>query len=91
MGCRLKEMGSYISWAGLTTTSGLVAITYTNAEPASDAHKVLDYVANAAALGIDENRIGLWACSGNVPTALSLLMQGDRDYLKRAALCYGTC
>jgi hypothetical protein len=35
MGCRLKEMGSYISWAELTTTSGLVAITYTNAEPAS--------------------------------------------------------
>jgi acetyl esterase/lipase len=90
VGCRLKEMGSYISWAELTTTSGLVAITYTNAEPASDAHEVLNYVRqNAAALGIDENRIGLWACSGSVPTALSLLMQGGRDYLKCAVLCYG--
>ena len=67
-----------------------MAITYTNAEPATDAHRVLDYVQqNAAALGIDENRIGLWACSGSVPTALSLLMQGGRDYLKCAVLCYG--
>ena len=90
VGCRLKEMGSYISWAELTTTSGLVAITYTNADPAADAHEVLNHVRqNAAALGIDESRIGLWACSGNVPTALSLLMQGGRDYLKCAALCYG--
>jgi len=26
VGCKLKEMGSYTSWAELTTTSGLVAI-----------------------------------------------------------------
>ena len=90
MGCKQKETGSYISWAELTTTSGLVAITYTNAEPATDAHEVLNYVRqNAAALGIDENRIGLYACSGSVPTALSLLMQGGRDHLKCAAFCYG--
>jgi hypothetical protein len=90
VGCRLKEMGSYTSWAELTTTSGLVAITYTNAEPASDAHDVLNYIRqNAAALGIDGKRIGLWACSGSVPTALSLLIQGGRDHLKCAAFCYG--
>jgi hypothetical protein len=90
IGCKLKEMGSYTSWAELTTTAGLVAITYTNAEPAMDAHEVLNYVRqNAMALGIDENRIGLWACSGSVPTALSLLMQGGRDCLKCAVLCYG--
>jgi hypothetical protein len=90
IGCRLKEMGSYVSWAELMTTRGLVAITYTNAEPATDAREVLNYVRqNAAALGIDENRIGLWACSGSVPTALSLLMDGRRDYLKCVVLCYG--
>jgi hypothetical protein len=90
LGCKLKEMGSYTSWAELTTTSGLVAITYTKAEPAADAHEVLNYVRrNATTLGIDENRIGLWACSGSVLTALSLLMQGGCDYLKCAVLCYG--
>ena len=53
MGCKQKEMGSYVSWAELTTTSGLVAITYTNAEPATDAHEVLNHVRqNAATLGI---------------------------------------
>jgi hypothetical protein len=90
VGCRLKEMGSYISWAELMTTCGLVAITYANAEPGRDAHEVLNYVReNAAALAIDENRIGLWACSGSVPTALSLVMHRGHDYLKCAVLCYG--
>jgi len=90
VGCKLKEMGSYISWGELTAASGIVAITYTNREPAADLCALLQYVRqNAAALGIDEDRIGLWACSGNVPMALSSLIEADRDYLKGAVLCYG--
>jgi hypothetical protein len=90
LGCRFKEMGSYISWAELAAASGLVAITYANADAAADAHEVLEYIRrHAAALDIDENRIALWACSGHVPTALSLLMQDAHDYLKCAVLCYG--
>ena len=90
LGCKLKEMESYISWGQLTAASGLVAITYTNREPAVDLHALLQYVRqNAASLGIDDKRIGLWACSGNAPMALSVLMEEDRDYLKCAVLCYG--
>jgi hypothetical protein len=90
LGCRLKDMGSYISWGQLAAASGLVAITYTNQEPAADVHAVLQHVRqNAASLNIDANRIGVWAGSGNVPTALSVLMQDARDYLKCAVLCYG--
>ena len=90
LGCKLKEMESYISWGQLAAASGLAAITYTNREPAADVQALLQYIRkNAASLGIDENRIGVWACSGNVPMALSLLMQEDRDYLKCAVLCYG--
>jgi hypothetical protein len=89
LGCKLKEMGSYISWAELAAASGLVAITYTNREPATDVQAVLQHIRqNAASLGIDENRIGVWACSGNVPNALSLLMQDAREYLRCAVLCY---
>ena len=44
---------------------------------------------NAASLGIDENRIGVWACSGNVPLALWALMREGRDVLKCAVLLYG--
>jgi len=91
VGCKLKEMESYISWGQLTAASELVAITYTTGnDPATDIHELLKYLRqNAADLGIDGNRIGLWACSGNVPNALSVLLQEDRDYLKCAVLCYG--
>ncbi len=90
LGCKFKEMGSSISWGQLMAASGLVAIAYTNREPAADLHALLqDVRQNAAALGIDENRIGVWASSGNVPLALSVLMQEDRAYLKCAVLCYG--
>ena len=90
VGCNQKEMGSYVSWGELTAASGLVAITYTNTEPAADARAVLRYVRqNAASLGVDENRIALFACSGSVPTALSVLMQGDQAFLKAAVLSYG--
>ena len=90
LGCKLKEMGSYISWGQLTAASGLVAITYTTREPAADIHALLECVRqNAGSLGIDETRIGVWACSGNVPNALSILMEEGREYLKCAVLCYG--
>ena len=90
LGCMLKEMGSYVSWGLLTAASGLVAITYTNREPAKDVHAVLQHLRqNAKSLDIDESRVGVWACSGNVPTALSVLMQNAQDHPKCAVLCYG--
>jgi dienelactone hydrolase len=90
IGSKLKEMGQYISWGRLMATSGLVAITYESREPTSDIHELLAYVRqNASSLGVDENRIGIWACSGNVPTALWVLMNETSDYLKCAVLYYG--
>jgi len=91
LGCQFKEMESYIGWARLAAASGLVGITYTNRAPAGDLQSLFRYLRqNAAALGIDENRIAVWSCSGHVPLALWLLMQPEsRDYLKCAALCYG--
>jgi hypothetical protein len=75
LACVLKEMASYISWGQLAGASGFVAITYANVEPARDIQTLLEYLRqNSAGLGIDENRLGLWACSGNGPLALSVLM-----------------
>jgi len=89
VGCNAKDMASYISWAQLVATSGLVAITYTTRRPAADVQEVLRYVhQHAGPLGIDENRIGIWACSGNVPNALSVLMDAQ-PRVRCAALCYG--
>lgn len=90
LGCKFKEMGSSVSWAQLMAASGLVAITYTNLEPAADIQSLLEYVRrNGPTLGIDGDRLGLWASSGNAPLALSLLMQEGHQYLKCAVMCYG--
>ena len=90
VGCKFKEMGSSVSWGRLMAASGFAAITYTNREPVTDIHALLEYVRqNADPLGIDETRIGLWACSGNVPLALSALIGEAQGHLKCAALCYG--
>lgn len=90
IGVGLKEMGAHISWGRLIAASGMVAITYETTEPVSDVLELFAYVRqNASSLGIDENRIGIFACSGNVPNALSLLMHETSDYLKCAVLYYG--
>ena len=88
VGCNAKDMASYVSWAQLMAISGLVAITYTAKRPATDVHEVLRHVRAHAELGIDGERVGVWACSGNAPTALSVLMTPDAR-VKCAALCYG--
>ena len=86
----VKRIGSFVSWAELMAASGLAAITCATKEPVTDMQAVLGYVReHAASLGIDGDRIGLWACSGHVPNALSMLACLDRGYLKCAALCYG--
>jgi AraC family transcriptional regulator len=88
LGCKFKEMESYITWAKLVAASGLIGITYENHDPMGDLDAVFKHIQeNAEALGIDEQRIGLWSCSGNAPRALDALMQ-KRDF-KCAALCYG--
>jgi hypothetical protein len=89
-GCPFKDMGSTVSWARLTSVFRLAAIAYSNQDPVRDVHEVLGYVRrNADGLGIDANRIGLWASSGNGPLAVSLLLkEHGYDFIKCAALSY---
>jgi hypothetical protein len=88
-GRTFKEMGATVSWARLIAASGMIAILYSNREPAEDAAAVLRYVReHASSLGIDGTRIGLWSGSANVPVALWLLMQQEMP-VTCAALCYG--
>jgi dienelactone hydrolase len=88
LGCQFKEMGMTVSWARLMAASGMAAIVYTTRSPATDIHAVLQHLRqNAAVLGVDGHRIGVFAASGNVVVALSALMQ-DPD-LRCAALLYG--
>jgi hypothetical protein len=78
IGLRLKEWGGYVSWGQLVAASGLVGITYSCSEPSVDAKEVQNFVRDhSAEFGIDPERIGIWAASGNGPTALSMLMGGS--------------
>ncbi|MBI4810424.1 MAG: tetratricopeptide repeat protein [Ignavibacteriales bacterium] len=87
---KLKDMEPYISWAELIAASGMVTITYETTQPASDVEDLITYVRqNASSLKIDENNIGIWSCSANVLTALSILSNERREYIKCAALYYG--
>lgn len=82
----LKDWTSYIGWARMVAASGVAGIAYLNRTP-QDVVALLHHLRkNAAALQIDPARIGVWACSGNVPTALAL---AAREPLACAALLYG--
>jgi len=90
LGRKYKEMAGTVCWGQLIAASGLVAIAYTNRDPLADLDALLQYVRDAAAaLGVDRDRIGVWACSGNVPLALHALMKPGRAFLACGALLYG--
>jgi hypothetical protein len=79
LGCTAKEMEMTISWAQLIAASGMAAIAYTKRDPASDARALVAYVReHAAALGLDRDRVGVFAASGSAPVALSLLAGAER-------------
>ena len=81
-----KDWASYRDWARLFAASGIAAIVYTNRDPADVVALVRHLRANAGELGVDAERIGVWACSGNVPNALGLVA---RERIDCAALLYG--
>jgi hypothetical protein len=88
-GCPFKETGMVVSLAQLIAASGMAAIAYTNRQPAADLDALLVHIGDQAEeLGVEGERIGLWAGSGNVPVALSALMS-TRHTLRCAALFYG--
>lgn len=79
-GCSFREMQSTVSWARLIAASGMKAIAYSNQDPVADLHAL---IAKTPA-----TRVGLWASSGNVPLALSLLMRPADARIKCGAFCY---
>jgi hypothetical protein len=85
----VKELSQYASWGRLTAAAGLIAVTYQTERP-DDIEGLITYIQkNARSLSMDPDRIGLWACSGNCPRAVTFAMQENRDYLKFAVFYYG--
>jgi len=90
LGCRFKEMESVVSWGMLIAATGIIAVSYANREPVADLQALLACVRERGpAFDMDPQRIGVWASSGNVPLALSLLMKDAGTEPRCAVLCYG--
>ena len=82
----------YQDWARLMAAQGFMAILHhSNSENRFERlGQILDYChSKGANLGVDGQKIGVWACSGNVTAAFPQLMDEKRKYLKAASLYYG--
>jgi dienelactone hydrolase len=85
LGCRFKDMAMSTSWARLVASFGMVAVTYGNARPADDLDALLRYVReHAADLGVDADRLALWAYSANGPLTLYALVRAPRGSFRCA-------
>lgn len=85
-----KEIGWTVSMCQLIALSGMVAIAYTNRDPVADVQALFEHIhACAGSLRIDPARVGVIAVSGNVPTALTTIMQDASRTPACAVLGYG--
>lgn len=88
LGCSFIDMEWTISTAQLVAASGMVAVTYSNREPAVDLAALLAHLrSNGSALGIDSGHVGLWAASGNGPVAASASPSVGCLVLSNAYIC----
>ncbi|HET6983607.1 MAG TPA: hypothetical protein VFI53_15800 [Myxococcaceae bacterium] len=83
----------YRSWARLLAANGIAGVVMD-----SEAAHALDNLGqavehlrkNGAALGVDGDRLGVWACSANVIIALPWLMNSAPPAVRTAVIYYGT-
>jgi dienelactone hydrolase len=82
----------YAAWAAIAASKGLVAILPDLREPsfAADLDAALAHLtARGAALGVDRDRIAVYAGSGNVWRSLSLFLDPKRTAIRAAVIYYG--
>ena len=90
-GSKLKEWGIYKSWGRLVAASGWIGVTFeARSNSPEDIGGVFAFLrAGADRLGVDADRIGAWACSGNVTAGLPFLMNGAGPGVRGAVIYYG--
>jgi hypothetical protein len=87
----MTEWRLMASWGQLIAASGLNAIIYQSAnDPDADLNDVIAHARKQAArLQIDAERIGIVTMSGNTVTALPVMTQPERSYLRCGVIYYG--
>lgn len=91
-GNKLKDWRIYQDWARLVAARGYAAILHETdaSRPADDIANLLDRLrTGGASLGIDPDRIVVWACSANVTHALPVLMERAPRGVRAAVIYYG--
>lgn len=92
VGGKLNEWEIYRTWARLVAAHGMVGVTAETerGKTAENLASLMDVLRrDAASLGIDPERLALWSCSANVPTAYGYLMEKAPAGVKAAVLYYG--
>jgi hypothetical protein len=76
VGCKFKEMVSYVEWSRNMAASGMAAVLYSNQDAVPDLHAILKQLqSEGAGLNLDMTRLGVYAASGSGTIGLSLLMK----------------
>jgi acetyl esterase/lipase len=84
-----RTYDSFQTWGRIFAANGLIAVAYDTLYP-NDLEAVVKHIQqNSTELGIDGNRLGLFAESSWVVLASSFAYQEDREYLKVAVFYYG--
>lgn len=77
------------AWGRIIAANGLIAVAYDTLYP-NDLEAVVTYIQqNSIELGIDGNRLSLFAMSSNTTLAGSFAYQKNREYLKFVVFYYG--
>jgi dienelactone hydrolase len=80
-GAELKDLGQYVSWGEIVAASGMIGVAYQTDYPDDDLDAVLDFIrAQGRRLGMDCDRIAVFACSGNAQTGLAALADKTAEY-----------
>jgi tetratricopeptide (TPR) repeat protein len=89
---RLKDWQIYQDWARLVATRGYAAVLHETdgTRVQADIQKLLERLhADGASLGLDPERIMIWACSANVSQALPIVMDSAPAGVRAAVMYYG--
>jgi dienelactone hydrolase len=83
-----RTLDLFQSWGRLVASSGLIAVSF-DSQSASDLDAVVEYIRQKGAdIGIDGNKIGLWASASSASLASAYAFQEGREYLKFIVLYY---
>jgi hypothetical protein len=89
---KLKDWRIYQDWARAVAARGYAAVLHETdaAQPARDIARLLERLhADGASLGLDVDRVVLWACSANVQHALPIAMDGAPAGVRALVIYYG--